>query len=612
MAGLREIWTEIVDSWKRAFPPPDATMADAANLAASQYFSGMDNLTDSEKADVWKRTAGIETEEEKAERQKGWVVKVRDSLIEDGVSETSLSIFDSFVDAKWPNNVLAATAYWTAIQAGKLASTGVVLGAEGAYELARDLTPARPDEALAWRMAFTDKAMRPAVIDALKDRGWSSSLIEAMEKAHRQYTDTGAVLALYRRGELDQAGFFDKLALLGFAPEAMVDLEKLAALIPGPSDLVRMGVREAWHDDIAAKWGYDQDFPPEFATWMEKQGFGGDWAKRYWRAHWVLPGIVQGFEMRHRDVIDDQELQELLRISDIPSEWRKRLTEVSYRPLTRVDVRRMHDMGVLTDADVKRSYLDLGYNEQNADLMTEFTKRYNDKTGSGDATEYKDLTRSVVIQAYRKAILTRDQAETRLMGLDYATEEIQVLLELADWTQEIEDAPDYAKEYARDIKSIVEKAYGQRVISHGDATDMLVGVGLTGTDAEYTLLAVDFWWGMDQSAGLLKTIGDAYVSRGINRADALDGLGQFGISSDMTQQKMAEWDVLRNIRSRRLTEAQYRRAMENNIISVSEYEENLRGLGYTDYDIWVLTAMAAGLDAAGNPPESGPLSLNER
>ena len=612
MAGLREIWAEIVDSWKRAFPPADASLADASNLAAKQYFSGMDNLTDPEKADVWKRTAGIETEAEKAERQKDWVGKVRASLIEDGVSETSLSVFDSFVDAKWPNNVIAATAYWTAIQAGKLASAGMVLGAEGAYELARDLQPARPDESMAWRMAFTDKAMRPAVIDALHDRGWSDSLIAAMEKANRQYTDSGAALALYRRGEINQAGFFAKLALLGFDSESMTDIEKLKDLIPGPTDLVRMGVREAWRDDIAGKWGYDQDFPPEFATWMAKQGYGGDWAKRYWRAHWVLPGIVQGFEMRHRAVITDSELQELLRISDIPSEWRKRLTEVAYQPLTRVDVRRMHDMGVLTDDDVKRSYLDLGYNDRDAERMTEFTKRYNDKTGAGDATEYKDLTRSVVIQAYRKGVLTRDQTETRLMGLDYGMAEIGILLDLADWTQEIEDAPSYAQEYNRDIKSIIEKAYGQRVISHADSLDMLVGVGLTGLDAEYTLLAVDFWWSMDQSAGMLKTIGDAYVSRGINRADALDALGQFGISSDMMQMKMTEWDVLRNIRSRRLTEAQYRRAMETEIISVAEYEENLRGLGYTDYDIWVLTAMAAGLGAAGNPPESGPLSLNER
>ena len=612
MAGLREIWTEIVDSWKRAFPPPDATMADAANLASMQYFSGMENLTDPEKADVWKRAAGVETDDEKAERLKGWVVRVRDSLIEDGVSETSLAVFDSFVEAKWPNNVIAATGYWTAIQLGKLASAGMVLGAEGAYELARDLTPARPDESMAWRMAFTDKEMRPAIIDALKDRGWSDELITSMEKAHRQYTDSGAALALYRRGEIDQAGFFERLAKLGFDPQAMVDIEVLKDLIPGPTDLVRMGVREAWRDDIAQKWGYDQDFPPEFATWMTKQGYGGDWAKRYWRAHWVLPGIVQGFQMRHRDVINEEELQELLRISDIPEEWRARLTKVAYKPLTRVDVRRMHDMGVLTDEGVKRSYLDLGYDDANADLMTEFTKRFNDKTGSGDATEYKDLTRSVVIQAYRKGVITRDQAETRLLGLDYAMEEIGVLLELADWTQEIEDAPDYSKEYHRDIKSIVEKAYGQRVISHRDAVDMLVGVGLSGTDAEYTLLAVDFWWGMDQSAEVLKTIGEAYVRRGINRADALDGLGRFGISSDMMEQKMAEWDVQRNIRSRRLTEAQYRRALENELISVAEYAENLRGLGYTDYDIWILTAMAAGEEAAGNPPESGPLSLNER
>ena len=612
MKPIKEIWAEIVESWKSAFPPADSVKTDAANLALHHYMEGYLNLTDPEKAEVWAKSGGKASITELAEAESTWIKAILASLKESGLSDEAISVFEKAVDAKWPTNAMLAMLGWTLVQAAIFGTKGKVIGAEGAYAAARIVRPARPDESMAWRMAFTDKDMRPDVISALQDRGWSDKLIAAMEKAHRQYTDSGAALALYRRGELDQAGFFAKLALLGFDAEAMVDLEKLAELIPGPTDLVRMGLREAWRDDIAAKWGYDQDFPPEFQTWMEKQGFGGDWPKRYWRAHWVLPGIVQGFQMRHRKVITEGELQELLRISDIPSEWRKRLTEVAYKPYTRVDVRRMHDMGVLTEVELQAAYEDLGYHPDKAEKMKDFTLAYNAKTGSGDETEYKDLTRAVVIQAYRKGVLTRDQAETRLMGLEYATEEIEVLLELADWTQEIEDAPDYSKEYHRDIKSIVEKAYGQRVISHQDAVDMLVGVGLSGTDAEYTLLAVDFWWGMDQSAEVLKTIGEAYVRRGINRADALDGLGQFGISSDMMQQKMSEWDVQRNIRSRRLTEAQYRRAMEGGLISVAEYQENMRGLGYTDYDIWILTAMAAGVEEAGAPPESGPLSLNER
>lgn len=612
MKPLREIFADIVQSWKEAFPPADATLADVAHKTAADYYKGLHELSAEEQTDVWRRNAGIETEEEKAEREKAWVEKTRDNLEAGGVPETTLAIFDELVDAKWPMNAIAAMGFWIYYTAGSLVGVGKILGAEGVYSVSRELRPARPDPSMAWRMFFTSDIGREKVEGALKDMGWDDTYIPALEKAHRRYTEAGDALALLRRGDLDQNEFFERLAKNGFDPQAMTDLLDLKNLIPSPPDLVRMALREAFRDDVAAQWSYDEDFPPDFAVWMEKQGYSREWSKFYWRAHWALPSTMQGFEMRHRDVINDGELEQLLRISDIPRKWRENLTKIAYRPLTRVDVRRMHDMGILGDQEVKRAYLDLGYDEQNATRMMDFTIAYNDRTGDSEVKEYKDLTRSVVVQAYKKGLLTHDQAETRLMDLEYDTEGIELLLDLADWQQDIEDAPDYTKEYRRDIKGIVEKAYAARVLSNRDATDMLVGVGLSETEAAYTLIAVDFWWGMDQSAEVLKTVGEAYVRRGINRADALDSLGRFGISSDMMQMKMSEWDIQRNIRSRRLTEAQYRRAMENEIISVSEYEENLRGLGYTDYDIWVLTAMAAGLEAAGAPPEAGPLPTHER
>jgi len=41
---------------------------------------------------------------------------------------------------------------------------------------------------------------------------------------------------------------------------------------------------------------------------------------------------------------------------------------------------------------------------------------------------------------------------------------------------------------------------------------------------------------------------------------------------------------------------------------MSEYMENLRGLGYTEYDIWILATMAGGAEAAGAAPTRRPLA----
>jgi len=608
MRPLREIVKEFFQDWAKYLPQPDASRIDASNLAAKEYFDGTLKLKDEDRADVLAKAKGASTYAELAESDSSWIKATRDNLEADGVSEATLHIFDELSDAKWPTNALATMAFWVVYSGGKMASVGKVVGAEGAYEMARALTPARPDPSMGWRMFFTSDISREKIESALKDAGWDDEYIGALEKAHRRYTEAGDALALLRRGEIDQAGFFDRLAQNGFDSQAMVDLATLKDVIPGPTDLVRMALREAFRDDVAAQWSYDEDMPPEFTTWMQKQGYKPEWAQKYWRAHWALPSTLQGFEMRHRDVIDDGELETLLRISDIPRKWRENLTKIAYRPLTRVDVRRMHDMGVLSDDEVKRSYKDLGYDDQNAQRMLDFTIAYNARTGSSELTEYKDLTRSVIVQAYKKGVISQDQAETRLMEIGYEMEGIGILLSLADWQQDVEDAPDYMAEYSKDIRAIVEKAYSQRVLSNAEAKETLIGVGYSETESTYLLTAVDFWWGMDQSAEVLKTIGDAYVKRGINRADALDSLGRFGISSDSMQQKMSEWDIQRDMRSRRLTESQYRKALQSEIISMSEYMENLRGLGYTEYDIWILATMAGGAEAAGAAPTRRPLA----
>ncbi|GAG78096.1 unnamed protein product, partial [marine sediment metagenome] len=87
------------------------------------------------------------------------------------------------------------------------------------------------------------------------------------------------------------------------------------------------------------------------------------------------PSPQQGFDMLHRGVISDDELNMLLRALDVMPFWRDKLTQIAFRPLTRVDVRRMYKQGVLTETEVYESYLIAGYNEQNAERMAEFTVR---------------------------------------------------------------------------------------------------------------------------------------------------------------------------------------------------------------------------------------------
>ncbi|GAH21078.1 unnamed protein product, partial [marine sediment metagenome] len=112
------------------------------------------------------------------------------------------------------------------------------------------------------------------------------------------------------------------------------------------------------------------------------------------------------------------ELSRLLKSLDIMPFWRDKLTEISYNPLTRVDVRRMYKLGVLDESEVKKSYLNIGYNENDAEKMTAFTKKYE-----GD-TE-KELTKSAIDKAFKNDIIFRRQADIKSISDKIFSEDLK-------------------------------------------------------------------------------------------------------------------------------------------------------------------------------------------
>ncbi|MBA7652690.1 hypothetical protein ES703_60529 [subsurface metagenome] len=228
------------------------------------------------------------------------------------------------------------------------------------------------------------------------------------------------------RRDPNLSGIERRLSQLGIHPDYFEVYKTLAHPIPPIADIITMAVREAFTPAIAARFGQYEDFPSEFEDWALKKGLTADWAKRYWAAHWALPSATQGFSMLHRGIIDDSELRMLLRAQDVMPFWRDKLIKVAYRPLTRVDVRRMYKEGVLDERGVYRAYLDHGYSEDNAEAMTEFTVRYV----LGQLTKF---TSKDVITAYTKRMVTESEAGSLLRELGVRSEDVSYILSTADY-----------------------------------------------------------------------------------------------------------------------------------------------------------------------------------
>jgi len=253
------------------------------------------------------------------------------------------------------------------------------------------------------------------------------------------------------------------LQQIGIHPDYTHIYKELAYQIPPVGDIITMAVREAFSPSIAARFGQYEDFPPEFAEWAQKKGLSKEWSQRYWAAHWSLPSTLQGFDMLHRGIISRSELSMLLRALDVMPFWREKLMQMSYHLLTRVDVRRMYKAGVLTEAQVYESYLQIGYDTTNARRMTEFTIQWA-------TPEHHSITRNDILTAYKNRMIDKAEASELLEAMGEPLFHRDFMLESVDYKKALEQTENRIKG--------IQKLYIRRVYDNNKATDELLKLDL--------------------------------------------------------------------------------------------------------------------------------------
>lgn len=350
------------------------------------------------------------------------------------------------------------------------------------YSAERVYRSARIGVVEAIRALWRDPEAKKLLEDDLADQGWTGERLIPLTKIARPRVSEGELIAYWLRGKISVEEMKVELNARGWLPFDIDTFIELSQRIPGVSDLISMSVREAFNDEVAARFKYDEDLPPEFVEWMGKQGLSADWAKRIWRAHWNLPSVTQAFEMfqrlrpgRTEVPFTDEDLKKFLKVADYPEYFRERLTQIAYQPLTRVDVRRMFGAGVMTVDDVKEAYRDLGYNEKNTQFLTDFTTTF-------EKNEERGLTREAITGAYKRGLYTREQALTGLGSLGYDATNADFWLDLVDF--------DMAAQMVDEKLEAIHQKYLNGLL---DETTVYSQLGPLNLPSERTTVILDLW-----------------------------------------------------------------------------------------------------------------------
>lgn len=323
-------------------------------------------------------------------------------------------------------------------------------------------------------------------------QGINEERTDLLFKTNEQLLSGMDIVQLWRRKIIDEDTRNSSLSKLGFSSENIELIIRATEQVPTADDVIRFAVREAYSPSVIAEFGQYEGAEEVIATAkddIEATGITQDAFKKYWAAHWELPSILQGFEMLHRGVIDDGQLDLLQKAADVMPFWRDKLKAIAYNPYTRVDVRRMHKLGILTEDQVFQSYKDLGYDDEKALNLAYFTIEYNDGVAEAEETrqekkeaQIKEAAQGAVIKAYKDNVIRKDEAVTHLQALKYTADSIQLLLDTADY--EVQDA------ITQERIDIAHDAYLKNVWDHITVVAKLGELNLPG---KQTAALIDKW-----------------------------------------------------------------------------------------------------------------------
>lgn len=261
---------------------------------------------------------------------------------------------------------------------------------------------------------------------------------ELKSKMQDDILDQGTLRVLLMRGYISEEWYLNQMAKHGFT-EGKADGYFLAGqYYPPAPDFIRFGVREVFREEIVEQYGYDEDYPIDIEEPAAKAGMDSETLKWYWRAHWDIPSPQMGFEMLHRKKINQQELRTLLKIADFAPGWIDKMIAISYSPYTRVDARRMYELGVLNDDEYVAALEEIGYAPEKAEKLLEWTQL---RTADPD----RDLTKSQIIQAFRLGLIDEADAVKYLQGLFYDKTEAELLVRLENRKEELKVVEEQVK-----------------------------------------------------------------------------------------------------------------------------------------------------------------------
>lgn len=262
------------------------------------------------------------------------------------------------------------------------------------------------------------------------------------------------------------------------------------AQIPPVTDVIRMQLREVYLEGRREELVGTED-RPIFDALMKEWGFDKFHADSYWGAHWVLPSIGQLNEMLFRNVIDSDTWERFVRFNDLEPSSIPRLQQIIFNPYTRVDVRRMARLGILSDPQLLQAYADLGFfadtvPDASGKLRAVFKPDFDPTVDKAQGlVAFTKLFNALpeLRQRFSKGWISQEDVRDGLVATGLPEARVEIVFQ----TIVRNDASERVAPERELTRGLVARAWKLRLVSFQQAVFLLERMGWSGSEAELIL-----------------------------------------------------------------------------------------------------------------------------
>jgi hypothetical protein len=307
---------------------------------------------------------------------------------------------------------------------------------------------------------------------------WEGLGQQAYRKINVTLLDISTLLLLHFRNEISNEEYTEQLLKKGISPENISLLEKAFLFKPGAADIVTFGRRDIFSPETVEFFGYDKNIPKLPNGMLKAAGLSEDQFLLFWEAHWRDVESNLAGELLHRRQISEEEYDIILRSANYPPNIVDKMRNISYNPYTRVDVRRMYEAGIVSEEEVYNTYLDLGYDSEHAENLTNWTI-------SEYTQENKNLTKAEIIKGYKEDEFSEKDCQDLLKMLGYGDDEVNFYITMAN----IEKARVILQEtidsiYLNYVNGVIKREEAKLLLTKEELTDYQIEKTLKKADKE--------------------------------------------------------------------------------------------------------------------------------